>query len=268
MFDSRDLGNRFGEEAMTDSNGLTTGGEESVKRNSGTETRLNEWFVPKFGPTKFRVFIGILFLPYTGMCISFALIGSMMVASPILWDRVVAISAIYALALGVAAHAADTIGSAKVKPWGAYFGKRLIILMIISSLGISYSIGIYYMLYYVPLLWVVAILEGFFLVAYNFELFGGFFHNDFWFVISWGFLPVLAGYIMQTNSAALGPLLAAAVAGSVSYIEIRLSRPYKELKKTGTDTHRAAKLESQLKLLSGLTIAFAASAVAYRLIFH
>ena len=31
-------------------------------------TRMNEWFVPKFGPTRFRVFVGLLFLPYTGMC--------------------------------------------------------------------------------------------------------------------------------------------------------------------------------------------------------
>ena len=55
------------------------------------ETRLNEWFVPKFGPTRFRVFVGLLFLPYTGMCISFAIIGSML-AGEIAWDRVCAIA--------------------------------------------------------------------------------------------------------------------------------------------------------------------------------
>jgi hypothetical protein len=55
------------------------------------ETRINEWFVPKFGPTKFRVFIGLLFLPYTGMCVSFVIIGSML-ADEIAWDRVGAIT--------------------------------------------------------------------------------------------------------------------------------------------------------------------------------
>ena len=39
---------------------------------------MNEWFVPKFGPVRFRVFVGLLFLPYTGMCLSFAIIGSML----------------------------------------------------------------------------------------------------------------------------------------------------------------------------------------------
>ena len=30
-----------------------------------TETRINEWFVPRFGPEKFRAFVGLLFLPWT-----------------------------------------------------------------------------------------------------------------------------------------------------------------------------------------------------------
>ena len=82
--------------------------------------RINEWFVPRFGPLKFRAFIGMLFLPYTGMCISFTIIGSMLSES-ILWDRVLSIFIIYFLALGVSAHAADNLGSKKIKPWGNFF---------------------------------------------------------------------------------------------------------------------------------------------------
>ena len=74
------------------------------------ETRVNEWFVPKFGPMRFRVFVGLLFLPYTGMCISFAIIGSML-AGEIAWDRVGAIALIYTLALGISAHVADSLGN-------------------------------------------------------------------------------------------------------------------------------------------------------------
>src|ERR671931_2202795 len=86
------------------------------------ETRINEWFVPKFGPTRFRVFVGLLFLPYTGMCISFTIIGSMLTGE-VAWDRVGAMALIYALALGVSAHVADSLGSKKAKPWGSYFTK-------------------------------------------------------------------------------------------------------------------------------------------------
>ena len=197
------------------------------------DTRLNEWFVPKFGPLRFRIFIGLLFLPYTGMCISFTIIGSML-SSSIVWERTGAIAVIYAFALGVSAHTADSIGSKKVKPWGNYFNKKQLWLLIMSSLVGAYSIGIYYMIIYVPLLWIVAILEGFFVFAYNFELFKGYFHNDFWFAVSWGVLPVMAGFIMQTNSIGIIPLAVSVIAGIISYVEIKISRPYKELKKNYT----------------------------------
>jgi len=230
------------------------------------DTRLNEWFVPKFGPLRFRIFIGLLFVPYTGMCISFTIMGSMLSPS-ISWDRVGALSLIYASALGVAAHAADGLGSRKVKPWGKYFNKKQLWLLIISGLMVAYSVGIYYMVLYVPLLWIVAILEGFFIFAYNFELFHGYFHNDLWFSISWGLLPALAGFIMQTNSIGIMPLALSAITGIVSYIEIKLSRPYKELKKRIVqDEYRVKRLEASLKTISLGTIVFAAMSIVYRLL--
>jgi hypothetical protein len=88
--------------------------------NNFNSIRLNEWFVPRFGPLKFRAFIGMLFLPYTGMCISFTIIGSMLSES-IAWDRALSIFIIYFLGLGVSAHAADNLGSKKIKPWGNFF---------------------------------------------------------------------------------------------------------------------------------------------------
>ncbi|MGC2425771.1 MAG: hypothetical protein WA421_01945 [Nitrososphaeraceae archaeon] len=229
------------------------------------DTRLNEWFVPKFGPLRFRVFIGLLFLPYTGMCISFTIIGSML-SSSIVWERTGAIAVIYALALGVSAHTADSIGSKKAKPWGNYFSKMQLWLLITSSLVAAYSIGIYYMIIYVPLLWIVAILEGFFVFAYNFELFKGYFHNDFWFAVSWGVLPVMAGFIMQTNSVGVIPLAVSVISGIISYIEIKISRPYKELKKITYDEYRIKSLETCLKIISLGTIAFATISIIYRLI--
>ena len=58
--------------------------------------RSKEWFVPAFGPLKFRIFIGLLFLPYTGMVLAYTVIGSMM-AEQIYWDRVGAILIILAI---------------------------------------------------------------------------------------------------------------------------------------------------------------------------
>lgn len=228
-------------------------------------TRLNEWFVPGFGPPKFRAFVGMMFLPYTGMCISFAVIGSVIVQD-IHWDRVGAIALIYALALGVGAHAADTIGSKKAKPWGSYFTKKQMLVLMGSSLMAAYAIGVYYIVVHVPLLAIVAILEGFFLLTYNFEIWGGRFHNDFWFVISWGALPVMAGYVIQTNDIGILPFAVAGAATLASFAEIRMSRPYKQLKKSGGNPVFAARLERRLKALSLLTISFSLFIVAARLL--
>jgi len=192
--------------------------------------RRNEWFVPDFGPAKFRIFIGLLFLPYTGMVLAHTMIGSML-AERIFWDRVAAILLIYFLALGIGAHALDALGSETIKPWGNAFSKRQLWWLAGSSITAAYVIGIYYMILYVPLLWIVAILEGFFLLAYNLEWFNGQFHTDGWFAFSWGSLPVLAGYILQTNSVTMGVILIAVAMGLLSLVEIKASRPYKEIKR-------------------------------------
>lgn len=229
-------------------------------------TRMNEWFVPKFGPTRFRVFVGLLFLPYTGMCVSFTIIGSML-AGEIAWDRVGAIALIYTLALGVSAHVADSLGSKKAKPWGSYFTKAQLLALMAATLAAAYAIGIYYIVLFVPLLAVIAALEGFFLFAYNFEAFGGRLHNNFWFAVSWGSLPALAGYVMQANSISIVALFVSGLTGLVSYAEIRMSRPYKQLLQSGNHPEHAKRLERGLKIISLVTIAFALTLASYRIIF-
>lgn len=230
------------------------------------ETRINEWFVPKFGPTRFRVFVGLLFLPYTGMCVSFTIVGSML-AGEVAWDRVGAIALIYALALGVSAHVADSLGSKKAKPWGSYFTKPQLLALMAATLVAAYAIGVYYIVFFVPLLAIIAALEGFFLFAYNFEIFGGRFHNNFCFAVSWGALPALAGYVMQADSISILALVVAVVTGLVSYAEIRMSRPYKQLKQSSGNPERAKGFESGLKAISLGTIVFALAMLAYRAIF-
>jgi hypothetical protein len=193
--------------------------------------RSTEWFVPRWGPLKFRIFVGLLFLPYTGMVLSFTVIGSML-ADFIYWDRVMAAMVVYFLGLGIAAHALDALGSRKIKPWGEHFSRPQLWVMVILSLIMAYAIAIYYMILYVPLLWFIAILEGFFVFAYNLEWFNGKFHTDGWFSFSWGLLPLLAGYIMQTNRISLAAVIMAVAMGLLSYVEINASRPYKKLKRS------------------------------------
>ncbi len=192
-------------------------------------SRTSEWFVPRFGPPSFRTVVGLLFLPYTGMVLSFVLMGSLL-AQTLYWERVAAIVVIYFLGLGIAAHALDALGSKKAKPWGSFFPRRQLWVLAVASLAAAYSLAGYYMIRYVPLLWVLAVAEGFFVFAYNLEWFGGTFHTDDWFAFSWGFLPVLSGYIMQTNSLSSECLILASAMALFSRVEIKASRPYKDLR--------------------------------------
>jgi hypothetical protein len=232
--------------------------------------RGGEWFVPRWGPLKLRTFLGLLFLPYTGMVLSFAVIGSVL-AERVHYDRLAAIVLVYFFGLGVAAHALDALGSKGMKPWGTVFSKGQLWVLTVFSLALAYGIALYYMLSVVPWLWIVAVLEGFFVFAYNLELFAGRFHTDRWFALSWGALPVLAGYLMQTNRLSFPALLLSAAMGLFSLIEIKASRPYKELKRRpardGADQALMERYEVLLKCVSLGVIVLAAGLLLWRTTF-
>jgi len=230
--------------------------------------RRTEWFVPSFGPERFRLAVGLLFLPYTGMVLSYTVIGSML-APAIYWDRVAAIVLIYFLALGIGAHALDAVGSRGPKPWGRVFSRAQLWALAATSLVVAYAIGIWYMVLYTPLLWPIALAEGFFVLAYNLEWFQGRFHRDFWFAVSWGALPVLAGYILQTNALSAAALLVAAAMALLSLVEIKASRPYKDLRRAAAsgqeaDRGQIARLEAILKSVSLGVILLGVGLLAWR----
>ena len=214
------------------------------------EDRLSEWFVPKFGSRNFRLSIGILFLPYTGMVISFAIWGSLSVEFSL--DRIISISLLYFFAIGISAHCLDALGSKK-KPWGNMSHTKLWSAAIISLI-ISFSVGLYYAFLDSWLLFPIGIMEGFFLFAYNLELFRGKFHNNLSFVISWGILPVFAGAAIQSNSITVETIMFSAIAGLLSYILIVTSRKYKELKRQNANYETYYKKEVVLKIVSSVVI--------------
>ncbi len=204
--------------------------------------RETEWFVPRFGPRRFRHALGLLFLPYTGMVLSYTVWGSVL-APQLHWDRLWAILIIYFLGLGVAAHALDALGSKETKPWGNTFSKRQLWFVSIGALSLAYGTALYYIIFFVPLLVIFAVVEGFFVFAYNLEWFRGKFHSDRWFAFSWGFLPVLTGFCMQTNGVGMAGLIVGLAAYLFSLIEIKCSRPYKDLKR------RAPSLDSDQRVV-------------------
>ncbi len=211
------------------------------------QDRTSEWFVPKFGSRKFRITIGILFLPYTGIVTCFAVWGSLVEDHSI--HRTIAIALVYFLSLGVCAHLLDAVGG-KTKPWGELPRLKIAILAI-ATLGIAFLIGGYFAFLDSPLLFPIGIAEGFFLFAYNLELFKGRFHTNFWTVISWGILPVFAGSAIQTNSISIQTIILAAVSAILTLALVRTSKKYKGLLYGNGDEQ---KIKAQVRILQAISV--------------
>lgn len=208
--------------------------------------RTSEWFVPKFGSRRFRISVGILFLPYTSIVTCFSVLGA--ISEPFQIERIVVICLIYVLALGVGAHLLDAVGG-KTKPWGD-LPKRKTWTMALSALGVAFAVGIYFAFLDSPWLFPIGIIEGFFVFAYNLELFGGRFHNNPSTIFSWGILPVFAGSVIQSNSISIETIIIAAITAMVTYFLITTSRQYKLLKRNNGDIHAIKRKEVILKLIT------------------
>lgn len=214
--------------------------------------RTSEWFVPKFGSKKFRISIGILFLPYTSIVTCFAALGA--ISGPLQLERIAAICVIYVLALGIGAHLLDAVGG-KTKPWGN-LPNRKVWSIALGAIGIAFSIGIYFALLDSFWLIPIGIIEGFFLFAYNLELFGGRFHNNASTIFSWGILPVFAGSVIQTNSIDIETIFIAGITAIVTYVLIKTSRQYKILKGENGNPSIIKRKEGILKIITIGVISF------------
>lgn len=228
-------------------------------------TRENEWYALKRGPKKLRAFVNMTFFPYTLMNAGYVVIGSTL-APTVHWDRALVIVLVYLLAVGISAHALDAMGPNK--PWGQFMSRRQLFVLSLAALVPALPLGIFEAVTYAPLLLVIGVAELFLLFAYNLELFGSRFHSKAWFAFSWGFLPVLAGYSLQTNAVGLISLAGGLFGFATAYIEATASRPYKLLKKAGVagGSEEAARFERILKGIVSCVLSVTSLLVLIRLV--
>ena len=230
-----------------------------------SEERKNEWFALKHGPEKLRTFVNMLFLPYTLMNASYILIGSL-IAPSIRYNRMGEMALVYILAVGVSAHSLDALSPNK--PWGTLLSRRQLLAMAVGAMVPALALGLYLAISYALLLIPLGLIELFFLLAYNLELFSGRFHTDFWFSLSWGFLPVLVGFVVQTDTVT-APALAGGLFGFfTAFVEINASRPYKALKRQpgSANSPLASRFESILKGVVASVLSVAAFLLALALL--
>ena len=166
-----------------------------------------------------RDYVTLLHLPYTAWHLSYVVIGCAL-APTLHTERLLAGLAAFFLALGVAAHALDEL---RGRPLGTAIPSGVLIALAAVSLAGAVAIGIAAALAWTLWLLVLVGVGGFLVPAYNLELFGGRFHSDLWFGLSWGALPVLAGYLVTAERLDLAAALAAAGALLLSLAQRHLS---------------------------------------------
>lgn len=162
----------------------------------------------------------LLHPPYTSMVLAYVTLGAVLSESfePKRW---VALLVAYFLGLGCAAHFLD---EARGHPWGTGFRRRTLVILAVVTILPAVGIGGYcaWTLYTGFLVFVVV--ETFFALAYNLEWFGGRFHTDVWFAVSWAALPFLASLYLQDGRLPLWSIAVAGALASTAIVQISLSR--------------------------------------------
>jgi hypothetical protein len=183
-------------------------------------------------PGGWRDLVTILHPPYTAWHLTNVAFGAV-AASQIHTDRFVATLAAFFLALGISAHSLDELNG---RPLQTKLSDRALIGLAIVSLAGAIGIGIAGCFIVSATLAPFVVAGGFFVVAYNLELFGGRFHTDFWLAFAWAAFPALTSWWVNTLSFGslkvdvAGALVAAGCFGLVS-VQRRLSTPVRRLRR-------------------------------------
>jgi hypothetical protein len=149
-------------------------------------------------------------------------------------SRLLATLLAFFLAVGVSAHAYDELQGrplrTRIPTWAlvAACATGLLSAVALGVLGVVET-GIVL----VPFLLVGPLL----VIAYNADLFGGAFHTDLGFALSWGAFPVLTAYVAQAGTLSASAALAALGATALSLAQRALSTPARRLRRGVSAVH-------------------------------
>ncbi len=183
-------------------------------------------------PGGWRDLVTVLHPPYTAWNLANVCFGAA-AAAQIHGDRFIATLAAFFLALGISAHTLDELNG---RPLKTELSDRALIGLAAVSLAGAIGIGVAGCIIVSPTLIPFVLAGGFFVLAYNLELFGGRFHTDFWLAFAWAAFPALTSWWVNTLSFGslkvdvAGALVAAGCFGLVS-VQRTLSTPVRRLRR-------------------------------------
>jgi hypothetical protein len=183
-------------------------------------------------PGGWRDLVTVLHPPYTAWNLANVCFGAA-AAAQIHTDRFVATLVAFFLAVGISAHTLDELNG---RPLKTELSDLTLKALAAGSLAVAMGIGVAGCIIVSPTLIPFVLAGGFFVVAYNLELFSGRFHTAFWLAFAWAAFPALTSWWVNTLSFAslkvdvAGVLVAAGCFGLVS-VQRTLSTPVRRLRR-------------------------------------
>ncbi len=147
--------------------------------------------------------------------------------------------------MGVSAHALDELQG---RPLGTRLSDSALIALAATGLVGATGIGVTALVVVSPTLAPFVAAGVFLVLAYNLELFGGRFHNDFWFAAAWGAFPAATSYWANSLSVGIAGVLVTAACFALSVGQRRLSSPARELRR------RTASVTGRQVLVDGRSV--------------
>jgi hypothetical protein len=209
--------------------------------------------------------VTLLHPPYTAWHLSYVVIGTAL-SPEFAGRRLFAALASFFLALGIGAHALDELNG---RPLRTQIPDRVLIGLAAVSIAAATAIGIAAALAWTLWLLLFVAAGAFLVVAYNLELFGGAFHSDPWFALSWGAFPLLTGYFVVAEDLTPEAGLAALFALLTSLAQRALSTEVRAIRRSGDfDAGTAKSLivgrETALRALAAAMVSLAAALLVLR----
>jgi hypothetical protein len=202
-------------------------------------------------PGGWRDYWTLLHPPYTLWHLSYVAIGASL-ASEVNGRWLAESLVAFFLGMGLAAHAMDELHG---RPLSTRIPDGMLWTIAIVGLGGAVALGIDGVIEVSPWLSVFIAFGGFIVVAYNLELFGGWFHSDLWFALAWGAFPALTGFFAQTGRATVASIVVAGACAALSAAQRTLSTPVRRLRR------HVRSVSGELTLADGTAEAFDASAL-------
>jgi hypothetical protein len=180
-----------------------------------------------------RDYVTLLHPPYTVWHLSYVVIGAA-VAPAVDGGRLAASVVAFFLGVGLTAHALDELNG---RPLRTGIPGR--VLWTIALVGLSGAIGLGVLGAVTVSWWLLGfvVFGGFIVLAYNLEAFGGAFHSDAWFAVSWGAFPALTAYFAQAGTLRAEAGLVALACLFLSAAQRRLSTPVRRLRRSVEALH-------------------------------